>query len=111
MASVKPVPQGLHTVTPQLVVKGGVKAIEFYKKAFGAQEKSRALSPDGRVMHAELQVGDSIIFLADEYPEIGTKAPVAGQSPVTLQIFNENVDELFNRAVSAGALPGVEQGA
>jgi uncharacterized glyoxalase superfamily protein PhnB len=70
MANVRAVPEGMHTVTPHLVVKNGAEAIDFYKKAFGAIEESRALTPDGRVMHAEIKVGDSIVFLSDEFLEL-----------------------------------------
>jgi len=103
MANVRAVPEGMHTITPHLVVKDGAKAIDFYKKAFGAKETRRALAPDGRVMHAELKVGDSTIFLADEFPEMGSKGPSPGQSPVALHVYVDNVDDLFNRAVGAGA--------
>jgi len=103
MANVRAVPEGMHTVTPHLVVKKGAEAIDFYKKAFGAIEESRALTPDGRVMHAEIKVGDSIVFLSDEFPEMGSKGPAPSQSPVFLHVYVENVDDVFNRAVSAGA--------
>src|SRR5579884_777416 len=104
MADVKAVPEGIHTVTPHLTVNNGAKAIDFYKHAFGAQETVRAMAPDGkRVMHAEVRIGDSVIFLSDEFPEIGSQGPSPGQSPVTLQIYVEDADVLFHRAVSAGA--------
>lgn len=103
MSKVKAVPPGMHTVTPHLVVKGASKAIEFYKTAFGAQEVRRAGSADGRIMHAEIKIGDSAVFLADEFPEMGSAGPVAGKSPVALHVYVEDADKLFNRAVSGGA--------
>jgi len=103
MSKVKAVPAGMHTVTPHLVIKGASKAIDFYKTAFGAQEVRRAAAADGRVMHAEIKIGNSIIFLADEFPEMGNKGPESGTSPVTLHIYVEDADKLFNRAVNGGA--------
>jgi len=73
--SVKPVPEGFHTATPSLVVHDAPKALEFYKKAFGAEERMRMPGPDGRIMHAEIKIGDSIIFLSDEMPGMGGKSP------------------------------------
>jgi PhnB protein len=100
----KPVPEGYHTVTPYLTVKGAAKAIDFYKRAFGAQQRGTLPMPDGRIGHAEIMIGNSIIMLADEFPEHGNKSPEAlGGSPVGLAIYTENVDEVFNRAVQAGA--------
>jgi uncharacterized glyoxalase superfamily protein PhnB len=103
--AVKPVPAGFHTLTPHLIVRGAAQAIEFYKKAFGAEELTRMPSPDGRtVMHAELQIGDSILFLADEFPEMGARSPKAlGGSPVTIHLYVADVDAVFNRAIQAGA--------
>jgi PhnB protein len=99
-----PIPQGMHTVTPHLVVKGAAKALDFYKQAFGAKEKSRAPMPDGRIMHADIAIGDSHVFLADEFPEYsGDRAPVEGKSPVTLHLYVPDADTAFNQAVSAGA--------
>lgn len=104
MSKVKPVPEGMHTVTPHLVVRGADKAIDFYKRAFGAEELRRSPAPDGRIMHAAIKVGDSVLFLADEFPEMGgCRAPAPGQSPVTLHLYVEDVDSLFDRAVNAGA--------
>src|ERR1043165_1848226 len=74
--SVKPIPEGYHSVTPYLIVRGGADAIEFYKKAFGAVELFRFPSPDGKIGHAEIKVGDSPIMLADEYPDMGYKSPL-----------------------------------
>ena len=102
--AVKPIPEGYHSVTPYLIIKGAGDAIEFYKKAFGATELFRFSAPDGKVGHAEIKVGDSPIMLADEYPDMGYKGPqTLGGSPVSLMIYVEDVDVVFNRAVDAGA--------
>jgi PhnB protein len=101
---VKAVPEGAHTITAQLSVRNGSKAIEFYQKAFGAQVRALHKSPDGRVMHASLKIGDSNLLLADEYPGMGCPSPEAlGGSPVVLNIYVEDVDKLFSQAVAAGA--------
>ena len=102
--SVKPIPEGYHSVTPYLIIKGAAAAIEFYQKAFGAVESFRFPSPDGKIGHAEIKIGDSPIMLADEYPDMGYKGPQAlGGSPVSLMIYVEDVDTIFNQAVAAGA--------
>jgi PhnB protein len=102
--NVKSIPEGLHTITPHLVVNGGTKALEFYKNAFGAQILSVHNTPDGKVMHAEIKIGDSKLFLADEFPGSGCTAPkTAGGTTVVLNLYSENVDPLFNRAVAEGA--------
>jgi uncharacterized glyoxalase superfamily protein PhnB len=106
MAKVKHVPEGQHTLTPHLAVRGGPQAIDFYKKAFGAVELGRSPMPDGKtLMHAHLKIGDSHLFLADEMPGMGgCHAPrEPGESPVTLHLYVEDVDAVFNRAVAAGA--------
>ena len=77
--AVKAIPEGYHTLTPSLTVKDGAKAIDFYKRAFGAQERLRIPGPDGRLMHAELQLGDSIVMLGEEMPDMGCKAPAQGE--------------------------------
>ena len=101
---VKPIPEGYHSVTPYLIVRGASDAIEFYKKAFGAVELFRFPSPDGKIGHAEMKIGDSPIMLADEYPDMGYKGPQSiGGSPVSLMIYVEDVDSVFNRAVADGA--------
>lgn len=101
---VKPIPEGYHSVTPYLVIRGAAAAIDFYKKAFGAVELFRFPGPDGKIGHAEIKIGDSPIMLADEYPDMGYKGPQAlGGSPVSLMIYLEDVDTVFNRAVEAGA--------
>ena len=102
--SVKPIPEGYHSVTPHLMVNGGVAAIEFYKKAFGAVELFRFPAPGGKIGHAEIKIGDSPIMLADEFPDMGYLGPKSiGGSPVSLLIYVEDVDSVFNRAVEAGA--------
>ena len=102
--SVKPIPEGYHSVTPCLIVRGGADAIEFYKKAFGAVELFRFSTPDGKIGHAEIKIGDSPIMLGDEYPEMGYKSPqTIGGSPVSLMIYVEDVDTVFARAVEVGA--------
>ncbi len=102
---VQPVPQGMHTITPHLVVRDATKAIDFYRKAFGAEAKGVHKTPDGKVMHAELKIGDSMIFLSDEFPGMGSCASPQTLSGtcVTLNLYTTNVDNLFNQAVSAGA--------
>lgn len=102
MSRAKPIPDGYHSVTPYLVVKGAAAAIDFYKKAFGATELFRMPMPGGVIGHAELQIGNSRIMLADECPEMGAVAPQPPGSPVGLMIYCEDVDTVFNRAVSAG---------
>lgn len=111
--AVKPIPDGYHTVTPHLTIRNAAKAIEFYKQAFGAKERGVMHGPDGKVMHAELQIGDSIVMLADEFPEFGALAPESvGNSSSGLHIYVDNVDEAFARALKAGAqteMPVVDQ--
>jgi PhnB protein len=100
----KPIPEGYHTVTPYLVVHDAAKALEFYKKAFGATELMRFPGPGGKIMHAEIKIGDSPIMLADECPEMGSRSPRSiGGSSVGLMIYVEDVDAMAGRAVDAGA--------
>ncbi|HEV2470942.1 MAG TPA: VOC family protein [Candidatus Sulfotelmatobacter sp.] len=103
--SVKPVPEGYHTLTPYMTVRNATRAIEFYKQAFGATERGVMKDPSGRVMHAELQIGDSIIMLADEFPDFGAVGPdtKGGGTSMGLHIYVNNVDQAFDRAVKAGA--------
>jgi PhnB protein len=102
--STQPIPAGYHTITPHLVARDAGKAIDFYKRAFGAEELGRMPSPDGRIMHAELKIGDSRLMIADEFPEHGCKGPLSlGGSAVTLHVYVENVDTFTQRAVGAGA--------
>jgi PhnB protein len=101
---VNPIPQGYHTVTPSLVVRDGAKALEFYQRAFGAEEKARIPGPDGGIMHAEFRIGDSVVMLNDEMPEMGSKSPQSyGGTPVKFYVYVENVDAAWKRAVDAGA--------
>ena len=101
---VKPIPEGYHSVTSYLIIDGATNAIEYYKKAFGATELFRFPTPDGKIGHAEIEIGDSRIMVADEYPDMGYKGPKSlGGSPVSLMIYVEDVDTVFNRAVEAGA--------
>src|SRR5215467_9484109 len=102
--SVKPIPEGFHTVTPSLIVRDAVTAIDFYKKALGAQELMRMPGPDGKIMHAELKIGDSVIFVTDENPNMGfCKSPqTLGGCTSTLNVYVPDVDQVFNQAISAG---------
>ena len=101
--AVKPIPDGYNGVTPYLIVDGAAKAIDFYKDVFGATEKHRMASPEGKVMHAELKIGDSVIMLADEFPDMGYRGPLGlGGTPVTLMLYVKNVDELAARLTGAG---------
>ncbi|HEU5248672.1 MAG TPA: VOC family protein [Thermoanaerobaculia bacterium] len=100
----KPIPDGYHSVTPYLCVKGGEKAIEFYKKAFGATEIMRMPAPGGKIGHCELQIGDSRVMLADEFPEMEFLSPQSiGGSPVTMHLYVEDVDATVASATGAGA--------
>src|SRR5438552_9980301 len=97
----KAVPEGHHTVTPQLTLDNAVQAIDWYKKGLGAEEVSRAVGPDGKILHAEVRIGNSLIMLNDAM--MGAKGPKAlGGSPASLWIYVEDCDALFNRAVAAG---------
>jgi uncharacterized glyoxalase superfamily protein PhnB len=101
--TVKAIPEGYHTITPYMTVRDAARAIEFYKQAFGAVEKGVMKGPDGKVMHAELRIGDSLFMLADEFPQFGSLSPQAiGGSAMGLHIYVEDVDAAFDRAVKAG---------
>jgi uncharacterized glyoxalase superfamily protein PhnB len=104
MAGAKPIPEGFHTLTPHMIVKGAAEAIEFYKRAFGAEEIVRMPGPGGMVMHSELRIGDSPLMVNDEFPDVGVRGPASiGGSPVTLHLYVEDVDALMERAEKAGA--------
>jgi PhnB protein len=103
MADVQPVPQGYHSVTPYLVVDGASRAIEFYKRAFGAVERFRMPAPDDKVGHAEIQIGDSVIMLSDPFPGMGSRAPFGTQESAGLMLYVPDVDAVFKQAVDAGA--------
>ncbi len=104
MANVKPIPEGYHSVTPYLSIKGAAAAIDFYKQVFGATELFRMAGPDGKIGHAEIKIGDSPIMLADEYPEMEFVSPqTLGGSPIGLMIYVDDVDTMFKNAISGGA--------
>lgn len=99
----KPIPAGFHSLTPHIVVTDGAQAIEFYKKAFGALELSRLLTPDGRtVMHAQLKIGDSMLMLGSEFPPNALSPKSRGGTSVYLHLYLEDADAAFDRAVKAG---------
>ncbi|HXW55729.1 MAG TPA: VOC family protein [Candidatus Cybelea sp.] len=103
-AGVKPIPEGYHSITPNLVSNNASGAIDFYKKVFGATEKGpRALGPDGKVIHAELQIGDSVIFVNDTMGLAGSLGPEPKVRPLQLHLYVQDADSVFNRAVAAGA--------
>ncbi len=103
-SKVKPIPDGFHTVTPYLTVRNAAQAIDFYQRAFGAEERFRMLMPDGKVAHAELLIGNSVMMLGDEFPQMGNQSPqTLNGTPVGFALYVKNVDEAFARAVSAGA--------
>jgi uncharacterized glyoxalase superfamily protein PhnB len=104
MMKVKPIPDGMHSVTPHLVCAGAADAIEFYKKAFGAVDLGRLPGPKGRLMHAAIRIGDSTVMLVDEMPEWGAFGPKSLKgSPVTIHLYVQDVDASVARAVAAGA--------
>src|SRR5688572_9952040 len=101
---VKPIPDGYHTATPYLIVKGAAAALDFYKKAFGAKELMRFGGPDGKIGHAEIQIGNSRIMLGDEMLEMNCKGPqTLGGSPVGIMLYVEDADARFKQAIAAGA--------
>jgi PhnB protein len=101
---VKPIPAGYHSVTPYLACGDAARAIDFYKKAFGATELVRMGGPDGKIGHAEIKIGTSRIMLADEHPEIGARSPQAfGGTPVSIMLYVKDVDAVVKQAVAAGA--------
>ena len=100
----KPIPDGFHTTTPSLVVSNSKEAIEFYKKAFNANEIYQMPAPDGKIIHAMIQIGDSFVMMSDEFPAMGCKSPTSiGGTAVTLHLYVEDADKIFNQAVEAGA--------
>ena len=101
---VQPIPKGYHSLTPYLVVKDAARAIEFYKRAFGASVVARMDGPNGKIMHAELKIGDSMMMLSDEMPGSGARSPqTLGGSSVNIFLYVDKVDDVFQQAVSAGA--------
>jgi PhnB protein len=104
MATVKPVPDGYPQVIPYLSVEGASDAIDFYARVFGAKERVRMPAPDGKVGHAELEIGASVIMLADVFPEMGGQSPKSiGGTAVTIMVYVEDVDAVYSKAISAGA--------
>lgn len=104
MSAVKPIPDAYRRVTPYLVVSGASDAIDFYTKTFGATERARMTAPDGKVGHAEIEIGDSVIMLADEFPDMGAVSPTTvGGTPVSIHMYVEDVDAVVDGAVAAGA--------
>ena len=104
MADVKPIPDGYPQLTPYLSIDGAEAAIEFYRKVFGARERMRMPAPAGKIGHAELEIGDALVMLADEFPEMSASSPKQlGGSPVTLSLYVEDVDSVFEAALEAGA--------
>jgi PhnB protein len=100
----KAIPEGYHTATPYLIIKGAAAALDFYKKAFGATELFRLAGPDGKIGHAEIRIGDSNIMLADEVPGMGYVSPqTLGGSPISLMLYVADVDKAFQQALAAGA--------
>jgi PhnB protein len=101
---VKPIPDGYSVVTPYLIIKGAAAAVDYYKKAFGAVETVRMSQPDGRVGHAEVKIGDAVVMLADEFPEMNIVSPVTlGNTPVGLLLYVEDADATFAKTVALGA--------
>ena len=105
-AKVSPIPPGYHTITPHIVVNDARKAIEFYKKAFGAEVRGTADGPGGKVMHAEIKIGDSVLMLNDEMPEYGAMSPTGTKADtcVSLHLYVEDADKVFAQAKAAGAV-------
>jgi PhnB protein len=101
---VRPIPEGYRSVTPYLIVKGAAKAIDFYKKVFGAREKFRMDGPSGTIAHAEIEIGDSVVMLADENPQHGALSPgTVGGTPVSIMLYVEDVDRVAEKLTQAGA--------
>lgn len=100
----KSVPHGYHSVTPYLIIDGAARAIEFYKSCFGAAEIMRMPTQDGKIVHAEIRIGDSHVMLADEQPDMGYRGPLSiGGAPVSLMVYVDDVDKTFRQALAAGA--------
>ncbi len=111
MANVKAIPENYHTLTPYLCVYDATRALDFYKRALGATEIMRHPTPDGKIAHAELKIGDSMFMLSDEMPGGACQSPQSlGGTPVSIWIYTEDVDSLFNRAVQAGATVKMPRG-
>ena len=105
----KPIPEGYHTLTPYLAIDGAAEAIEYYKKAFGAIERARMLAPDGKIGHAELEIGDSLLMVSDTFPQATTRPPKElGGTTTSVFMYAEDVDAVVQRAVDAGATVTME---
>ena len=103
MSKVQPIPPGHHTLTPSLTIRDAARAIEYYKRAFGATERGRMNGPGGLIMHAELLIGNSILFITDEIPDMGNASPQKlGGTSVGLHVYTEDCDAMFKRAIEAG---------
>ncbi|MCA9811987.1 MAG: VOC family protein [Nitrosarchaeum sp.] len=103
---VKPIPEGFHTTTPSLVVNNSKEAIEFYKKAFDAREIYQFPTPDGKTMHAMIQIGNSFVMMSDEFPQMGACAPTTvGGTSTTIHLYVDDADKTYNQAIQAGAIP------
>ena len=103
---VKPIPDGFHTTTPSIVVNNSKEAIEFYKKAFDAKEIYQMPTPDGKTMHAMIQIGDSFVMMSDEFPQMGARSPTTiGGTATTIHLYVEDADKTYNQAIEAGAKP------
>ena len=103
--AVKAIPEGYHTVTPYLICMGAAAALEYYKKAFGATERMRMAGPDGKIGHAEIEIGDSVVMLADEAPEMQAFCPTTiGGTPVSMCLYVTDVDTVFKRALAGGGM-------
>ena len=106
---VKPIPEGYHTATPYLAVDDAAEALEYYKKAFGAKERGRMEAPDGKIGHAEIQIGDSLVMLSDPFPQATTRTPKElGGTTASVFLYVEDVDAFVQRAVDAGATVSME---
>jgi uncharacterized glyoxalase superfamily protein PhnB len=101
-SNVKPIPEGYHSISPALVCRDAARAIQFYKNIFGATERHVMPGPGGKIMHAELKIGDSVVMLSDEFPGFATAPSPSAGNPVSLFLYTEDVDSLYNRAVQAG---------
>ena len=102
--AVKPIPDGYSAVTPYLIVNGAAKALDFYRQAFGAEERMRLPTPDGKIAHAEIAIGGCVVMLADEFPQMGAMSPTSiGGTPVGICLYVNDADKVFQQAVAGGA--------
>ena len=104
----KPIPEGFHTTTPSIVVNNSKDAIEFYKKAFDAREIYQMPTPDGKTMHAMIQIGDSFVMMSDEFPQMGALSPTTvGGTSTTIHLYVEDADKTYSQAIESGATPAM----